>query len=96
LNIGRDSGLFSLAARQLGASVFSFDYDAQSVACTQVLKRRYFREDLYWTIEEGSALENAYLQSLGQFDIVYSWGVLHHTGDMWEVLKNVDSAVKTG
>jgi 2-polyprenyl-6-hydroxyphenyl methylase/3-demethylubiquinone-9 3-methyltransferase len=28
-------------------------------------------------------LDENYLRSLGTFDIVYSWGVLHHTGDMY-------------
>ena len=32
LDIGSGSGLFSLAARRLGASVYSFDYDPRSVA----------------------------------------------------------------
>ena len=41
LDIGSGSGLFSLAARRLGAKTFSFDYDPQSVACTRELKRRY-------------------------------------------------------
>jgi 2-polyprenyl-6-hydroxyphenyl methylase/3-demethylubiquinone-9 3-methyltransferase len=35
LDIGSDSGLFSLAAMRLGARrVYSFDYDPDSVACT--------------------------------------------------------------
>lgn len=83
LDIGSGSGLFSLAARRLGAKVHSFDYDAQSVACTVELKRRYFPGDAEWEIERGSALDANYMNRLGRFDVVYSWGVLHHTGAMW-------------
>ncbi len=96
LDVGSGSGLFSLAARRLGACVHSFDYDPHSAGCTQELKRRYFPGDPQWTIEEGSALDPVYLSSLGQFDIVYSWGVLHHTGAMWEALGNVASLVAPG
>ena len=86
LDIGSGSGLFSLAARRLGAQVHSLDYDPQSVACTAELRRRYFQNDPDWTVEEGSALDRDYLASLGRFDVVYSWGVLHHTGKMWDAL----------
>ena len=96
LDIGSGSGLFSLAARRLGATVHSFDYDSQSVACTNELKRRYFPGDGDWTIAEGSVLDSHYLTSLGTFDIVYSWGVLHHTGAMWRALQNVSSLVVSG
>lgn len=96
LDIGSGSGLFSLAARRLGARVHSFDYDPHSVACTRELNRRYFPADPNWTVESGSALDQPYLQSLGQFDIVYSWGVLHHTGSMWEALANAALPVKNG
>jgi 2-polyprenyl-6-hydroxyphenyl methylase/3-demethylubiquinone-9 3-methyltransferase len=89
LDIGCGSGLFSLAARRLGAMVHSFDYDPHSVACTAELKRRYFPEDVLWNIEEASALDPSYLASLGLFDVVYSWGVLHHTGQMWQALDHV-------
>src|SRR5919112_3443292 len=75
LDIGSGSGLFSLAARRLGARVHSFDYDPQSVACTRELRRRFFADDEDWKVEEGSALDEAYVRSLGQFDTVYSWGV---------------------
>ncbi len=96
LDIGSGSGLFSLAARRLGAKVFSFDYDSNSFECTRELKRRFFENDENWTVEQGSALDREYLESLGKFDIVYSWGVLHHTGKMWEALDNADMAVKNG
>lgn len=96
LDIGSGSGLFSLAARKLGARVHSLDYDPKSVACARELKRRYFVGDADWTIEEGSVLDSAYLNGLGQFDIVYSWGVLHHTGRMDEALAIAASAVAQG
>lgn len=89
LDIGSGSGLFSLAARRLGARVYSFDYDPQSVACTAELKHCYFNNDPNWTVKEGSVLDRKQLSALGQFDIVYSWGVLHHTGAMWQALENV-------
>jgi 2-polyprenyl-6-hydroxyphenyl methylase/3-demethylubiquinone-9 3-methyltransferase len=96
LDIGSGSGLFSLAARRLGARVRSFDYDPRSVACTRELCRRYFPADNHWTVEQGSALDRSYLESLGTFDIVYSWGVLHHTGEMWQALENVKRLTKLG
>ena len=96
LDIGSGSGLSSLAARRLGASVHSFDYDPHSVACTTELRRRYFPQDDSWKVEEGSALDADYVRSLGEFDIVYSWGVLHHTGEMWKALENAQIPVAAG
>lgn len=96
LDAGSGSGLFSLAARNLGAIVYSFDYDPESVGCARALRERYRAEDEGWTIEPGDALDEAYLGQLGTFDVVYSWGVLHHTGDIWGALGNMAPLVKGG
>jgi 2-polyprenyl-3-methyl-5-hydroxy-6-metoxy-1,4-benzoquinol methylase len=96
LDIGSGSGLFSLAARRLGARVHSFDFDPKSVACTRQLKKNFFSDDESWKIEEGSALDSEYLKSLGQFDVVYSWGVLHHTGHLWAAMENAQERVAPG
>lgn len=94
LDIGSGSGLFSLAARRLGATVHSFDYDPQSVACTTKLRERFFPDDPGWVVESGSVLNDSYMRSLGEYDIVYSWGVLHHTGAMWQAIGNAAIPVR--
>lgn len=97
IDVGSGSGLFSLAAMRMGARrVHSFDYDPDSVACTSELRRRFFPQAAHWTVEQGSVLDADYLRRLGQWDIAYSWGVLHHTGEMWSAIDHVTGLVVPG
>ena len=96
LDVGSGSGLSSLAAHRMGADVVSFDYDPASVACTTELRRRYGGDAARWSVQQGSALDQQFVRSLGQFDVVYSWGVLHHTGSMWQALDIVTGAAAPG
>lgn len=96
LDIGCGSGLFSLAARKLGAKrIVSMDIDENSVACCKQLKENLGKpED--WNIVQGSVLDEEFMKSLGEFDFVYSWGVLHHTGSMWQAIDNAAARVALG
>lgn len=88
LDAGCGSGLFSLAAHRAGATVHSLDIDPESVGCAQRLREQFGTGGPAWTIEQADLLDRTHLEALGQFDVVYSWGVLHHTGSMWEALDN--------
>ncbi|MFZ2187713.1 MAG: class I SAM-dependent methyltransferase [Candidatus Moraniibacteriota bacterium] len=93
VDIGCGSGLFSLAAYRLGAKkIVSVDIDDSSVACVKYLHEKNGGPK-QWGIRTGSALDQEFMKSLGVFDIVYSWGVLHHTGKMYQALKNITSLV---
>ena len=96
LDVGCGSGLFSLCARSAGCKVVSFDYDPDAVSCAKELKDRYYPGDSDWTVLQGSVLDKEFLKSLNTHDIVYAWGVLHHTGDMWAAMDNVTSLTKDG
>jgi 2-polyprenyl-3-methyl-5-hydroxy-6-metoxy-1,4-benzoquinol methylase len=97
LDIGCGSGLFSLAAVRLRAQlVRSFDVDPSSVACADELKRRFADSDERWEISGGDILDDQFVDGLGAWDVVYAWGVLHHTGDMWRALENVEALVRPG
>jgi 2-polyprenyl-6-hydroxyphenyl methylase/3-demethylubiquinone-9 3-methyltransferase len=97
LDVGSGSGLFSLAARRLGANrVHSVDVDPASVACARELRARWSPEGDAWSIEEGSILDERLVAGLGRWDVVYSWGALHHTGSMWRALELAQSLVADG
>jgi 2-polyprenyl-6-hydroxyphenyl methylase/3-demethylubiquinone-9 3-methyltransferase len=97
VDAGCGSGVFSLAAEDLGAArIHSFDYDTESVACAERVHSNFSQQPLSWTIERGDCLDTAYMEGLGTFDVVYSWGVLHHTGDIWAAVDNTAKLVAPG
>jgi len=93
VDIGCGSGLFSLCAHRLGADVTSFDVDPDSVACCQFLREQEGRPE-NWRGLHGSILDDEFVRELGQYDFVYSWGVLHHTGEMWRAIANAADMVE--
>lgn len=96
LDVGSGSGLSSLSAFRMGAEVLSFDFDQKSVNCTTELRRRFGQDSPKWTVRQGSVLDPAFMSSLGAFDVVYSWGVLHHTGQMWSAIDRASQRVAPG
>jgi 2-polyprenyl-3-methyl-5-hydroxy-6-metoxy-1,4-benzoquinol methylase len=96
LDIGCGSGLFSYAAFKLGAKkIVSFDLDSLSIECCNYLHKK-INSPKNWEIYKGSILDSNFIFKLGKFDIVYSWGVLHHTGNMWDAIKNSAQLVSRG
>lgn len=93
IDVGCGSGLFSLVAYRLGAGkVVSIDIDDASVACAKYLREKVGKPE-QWEIKTGSVLNKNFLNSLDTFDIVYSWGVLHHTGNMYQAIENITHLV---
>jgi len=96
LDMGAGSGLFSLCAHGLGArTVTSVDVDLESVESCRRL-RASAGEPGSWEVLHGSVLERDHVDSLESADIVYSWGVLHHTGDMYTAIRNAAELVVPG
>lgn len=91
LDIGCGSGLHSLAALRLGASeVVATDIDPDSVATTRAVLERHAGGG--WRTKEISVFDLS-PETYGRFDVVYAWGVLHHTGDMVRAIRQASSLV---
>lgn len=96
LDIGSGSGLHSLCFYLAGAKeIVSFDVDRHSIQATQSLWEKSNKPE-NWQIYHGSILDNDFTRTLDTYDIVYSWGVLHHTGAMWKAITQACSLVKKG
>lgn len=92
LDIGCGSGIHSLAALRLGAAdVVSVDLDADSVTTTRALLER-FASGKKFQVKQLS-VHDLDAAGMGRFEVVYSWGVLHHTGDMRGALKKAAEMV---
>jgi 2-polyprenyl-3-methyl-5-hydroxy-6-metoxy-1,4-benzoquinol methylase len=91
IDIGSGSGIHSYVFYLMNAEeLISFDYDTDSVEATKKIWQNAGSPD-NWKITQGSILDTEFANSLGKFDIIYSWGVLHHTGNMWKAIENASS-----
>ena len=98
LDIGSGSGLSSVAAGVLGAgSITAVDIDKNSVAASASLLSQHLKDMPRdkWSVTVRSVFDLS-PQTDGQFDVVHSWGVLHHTGDMWRAIDCAAAMVKPG
>ena len=95
LDIGCGSGLFSIAAAESGArTVRAFDVNETAVATSKENARTFLDNDLPAPdFSQGSILDEVFLRNIGQHDVVYAWGSLHHTGRMWQAIRNAASLV---
>jgi len=95
LDIGCGSGLHSLAALRLGVTkVLATDIDHESVTTTKNVLQKYVLPAMQYEVQEVSVFDLPNKVS-EKFDIVYSWGVLHHTGDMYQAIKDATQLVKS-
>ena len=96
LDIGCGSGLHSLAAFRSGAGrIVGIDVDPFSVETSERI-REMSGAPPDWEVLCGSILDDAFVAKIEPADIVYSWGVLHHTGNLWKAVRNAASLVKPG
>jgi 2-polyprenyl-6-hydroxyphenyl methylase/3-demethylubiquinone-9 3-methyltransferase len=96
VDVGSGSGLHSAAALSLGAaSVLALDRDPASVATTRAVLARFAPEGTRYEVREADILALD-ASAIGQFDLVYSWGVLHHTGAMVRAIERAASLTAPG
>jgi 2-polyprenyl-3-methyl-5-hydroxy-6-metoxy-1,4-benzoquinol methylase len=105
LDIGFGQGFSLLSAQSMGARVVGCDINPK---CHEVIERNRALfpglEAAAIPLQVGSILDANVVSALRRmpesgeagFDIVHSWGVLHHTGDMRLALANAVSLVRPG
>lgn len=105
LDIGFGQGFSLLSATAGGADTAGCDINPK---CHEVIARNraHFPSlgDRAIPLQVGSILDEPVVAALralppakdGHFDIVHSWGVLHHTGDMARALAHAGSLVRPG
>ena len=97
LDIGSGSGLSTIAAKRLGAEVIAFDYDVNSVQATCNNIKKFEGSVLGKEVQvlQGSVLDLKFLQNIEKCNIYYSWGVLHHTGNMYLSYLNLSKVIES-
>jgi 2-polyprenyl-6-hydroxyphenyl methylase/3-demethylubiquinone-9 3-methyltransferase len=95
LDTGSGSGLAMLAAMRLGATrADGVDLDPNSVEASRSLLTKEAPNG-NWSVRRQSVFDLRPEQD-GLYDVVYSWGVLHHTGDMWTAIEKAGAMVGPG
>ena len=95
MDIGSGSGLHAVAASLLGASeIYALDIDPDCIEVTNYTIQRFLNQSNHIHVQRASILDTDTITKLPKVDIVYSWGVLHHTGKMYPAIQNASALVK--
>ena len=103
LDIGFGQGLTLLISTELGAITAGCEINPISIEVLEFNKQKFPKiKDCSIPIITGSILDPKIISDLKKvdflhgnlYDIVHSWGVLHHTGNMWEAIKITSDLVK--
>ena len=95
LDVGCGSGLFSLAASTMGCNkIYSIDVDNSSIKSTQIVRNNFKKKSLNWKVEKVSLIGDNFKKKCFNYDIIYCWGVAHHTGNMFKAFKNLSDVAK--
>jgi SAM-dependent methyltransferase len=96
IDIGCGSGVFSAAASRLGARVFAFDYDQNSTDTTKEVTSKFGTAKNIVKIYTDDVLDLSDTSVISDAQLIYSWGVLHHTGDLWRALEVISEHATSG